>query len=1220
MGRKTLYTAVLLVRVGAPDETAGGAWSMRIRKLEIQGFKSFVDRTVLTFDHDVTAIVGPNGCGKSNTVDAIRWCIGEQSAKNLRGKAMEDVIFSGSERRAAHSFAEVTITFDNRDGLAPPEFAAYSEIAVTRRLHRDGTSEYFLNRVPVRLMDVVSLFLGTGAGARAYSVVEQGRVGLIVTSKPEDRRSFIEEAAGITRFKARRKIAEKKIELTRQNLLRVGDILTEIDKSLASLKRQAQKAERYKAIRAELRDAELYLAAHRLLELVTVARVTVASLERVEAEHLGVSAALARLDAETEECRARLFDVEQRFERAQRESFEADNEVRRLEAELVRARDQRAIADRRRGDATRELGEIAGQRTLLAQESAQLTEQLETLAEAEYAATMRLADAEEALRELRERVAASEARLSEHRRALGEAERVLAGAEASRNALSRRMIEFEARKHRLETEARTVERRAAERTAEGASVLDRLAALREDKDRIADRKAALEAALGPLRLERDGVERKLAEVKQEHQRASARLHALREVAARHEGVGKGVQSLLREKTSETMGLVADAIAAPPEFAGAVAAVLADRWQDVRVSSPEVAASLAHWLRSHGRGRAAMASGDEDAQEPVVPEHPGGEGVEGMLYPRLRQEGDVPAPVRSVLAPVVLVATLEHAIAAWRAVGGPYVYVTREGDVLEPSGRIVGGVAEKAGAGLLGTHAEIRALEPRAEALGSLVDELTGELEAGRERVRAAQTELESLRADLHAQELALLSVERDAKAHEAELARIAVRRGELDRELSEVTSSLEAMEREDLAYDGAFREAELRRDAARDGLMTDEQEALAWRAEVERASQQVTDAKVLSARERERASGVRNAIARLEKSAVELTQREERLTVELEQLAATLERTSSAEQSLTAAIAAGVAHAQSLRDGLAVLRAEFDGLRGELGEGEGRARAARTRKDQLGRRLNELELEHREQQLATEHLVQSAAEKHGVVLPRVLGDYHLRPAPGEADRARAEELRSALEKMGDVNLGAIDEYKAQEKRQRFFAEQKADLERALEQLEQAIEQMNRESKKRFRETFDAVAGHFERIFPRLFRGGFGKLQLTNPEDLLETGIEIIAQPPGKKLVNLEAMSGGEKTLTAVTLLFALFMYRPSPFCLLDEVEAALDEANVIRLNELVRELTDRSQFIMITHNKRTMAMADVLYGVTMEEPGVSKLVGVKLKREERAPSEGAAVA
>jgi chromosome segregation protein len=751
-------------------------------------------------------------------------------------------------------------------------------------------------------------------------------------------------------------------------------------------------------------------------------------------------------------------------------------------------------------------------------------------------------------------------------------------------------------------------------------VLDKLAHLRAQKDAIVDRKMALEQSIGPLRIERDAIERKLGEAKHEWQRVSARLQALREVASRHQGVGKGVQALLREQAEHTAGLVAEAIAVVPDYAAAVAAVLADRWQDVRVASPEVAASMARWLRAQNKGRAAMVWGDDDEREPAVIEHPGGEGIEGMLYPRLRAEGVVPAPVRALLAPVVLVRSLDDAVRSWRAVGGSFVYVTRDGDVLDASGRLVGGVAEKAGAGLLATHAEIRVLEPRAEALASMVDELTAELESARERVRTAQSELESARADLHAQELALLSVERDAKAHEAELARMTVRRGELEHELTDVTRSLEEMEREDRAYDEAFREAERKRDLAREGLLADEQEALAWRAEVERAAQQVTDAKVLLARERERATAVRNAIARLDKSLIELAQREERLTVELAQLVETRERATSMEGSLTIAIRAGVERAKRLRDELGSIRQAFDSLRTELGEMEARARAARSKREQLAKQRTELELKHREEQMATEHLVATAAEKYGVVLPRVVGDYHLRPPPGATERARAEELRVALERMGDVNLGAIDEYKAQEKRQVFFSEQKADLERALDQLEQAIEQMNRESKKRFRETFDAVAAHFERIFPRLFRGGFGKLQLTNPDDLLETGIEIVCSPPGKKLVHLEAMSGGEKTLTAVTLLFALFMYRPSPFCLLDEVEAALDEANVIRLNELIRELTDRSQFIMITHNKRTMAMADVLYGVTMEEPGVSKLVGVKLKKDERTPSGDAAVA
>ncbi|MEZ4405768.1 MAG: AAA family ATPase [Polyangiales bacterium] len=427
---------------------------MKIRRLELQGFKSFVDRTVLSFDHDVTAVVGPNGCGKSNTVDAIRWCMGEQSAKHLRGRSMEDVIFNGSDSRPPHAFAEVTLVFDNRDGLAPPEYAAYAEIAVTRRLTRDGASDYSINRTPVRLMDVTNLFLGTGAGTKAYSIVEQGRVGLIVTSKPEDRRGLLEEAAGITRFKARRKLSERRLELTKQNLLRVNDLLVEIEKGLVSLKRQAQRAERYKELRAEQRELDLWIASARYLELAATGKRTRASLLSEEAALEGVAAALARVDAEAEGARRALFEAEVALEAAQGAAFAADNEVRRLEAELQRVRDQIENGRKRKADAERELTEITRSGEMLEGERASLKKELDAVATQEAEELERLSIAEERLSEVRDLLFAIEAGLKEHREAAVKAERELATAEATRAGVARRLREAE------ERGARVRERRA----------------------------------------------------------------------------------------------------------------------------------------------------------------------------------------------------------------------------------------------------------------------------------------------------------------------------------------------------------------------------------------------------------------------------------------------------------------------------------------------------------------------------------------------------------------------------------------------------------------------------------------------------------------------------------------------------------------------------------------------------------------------------------------
>ena len=1190
---------------------------MKIRKLELQGFKSFVDRTVLTFDHDVTAVVGPNGCGKSNTVDAIRWCMGEQSARHLRGKSMEDVIFNGSDSRPQHGFAEVTLTFDNSDGLAPPEYAAYPEISVTRRLGRDGASDYYLNKTPVRLMDVTNLFLGTGVGTKAYSIVEQGRVGLIVTSKPEDRRALFEEAAGITRFKARKKQAEKKIELTRQNLLRVSDLLAELEKSLVSLKRQAQKAERYKSLRAEQRDLELYLASHRYLELVAVHGATRVSHARAEASLEGVVAALLRVDAEAEAVRRALFEAETALEAAQNAAYTADNEARRLESDLQRLRDALGSARRRATDAHRELAEVRDSSGSLVAERDVLARDLETAAQVEAEEIERLAVAEERLREVREHLVGIDMELKAHREASLQAEKALATGEATRLGVGRRLRENEERVARLRGESRTLERRQAEIARDREGVEGMLAKLRRERDEIVARKAGLEAEQGPLRAERERTEQRLSETRRDRERASARLNALREVAKRHEGVGQGTRALLDGRDPAVTGLVADAMGVREDLAKAVAAVLADRWQDVAVRTLDDGIRLVERLRSDKKGRAAVVADGARAEGSPVPAHPPREGVRGMLFAMVGGEREAPEALWDALRPVVLVDSLVAAHEAWKAMrhdAARYRYVTPDGQVLHADGRVVGGVPEAAGAGLLATHAEIRALEPKVEALDVMVEELSEALDTVRLRAKQSADALDAAKADLHAQELALVTVERDARAHEAEAAQGSMRLGALTRELEGCDAVMQETLREDAALDRTIEEARQKRDRAREGLMSGEAQGQAWRTEVDRAAARTTDAKVIAARARERATAARNAVHRLERSVEELKVRQARLEAELAKLDATERESVTRDDGLREALAKAVEAAHEKQDAVTKSRVRYDGLKSDVGALEGQTRTIRQRKEGLAKEAATLEMRAREETLAMEHLVEGVADKHQVALPAVVTEYQERARPTEADRKRVEELAKTIERLGEVNLTAIDEYAEQERRATFFTEQKDYIERAIAQLEAAIAQMNRESRKRFRETFDAVNEHFQSLFPRLFRGGKGMLQLTQSDDLLDAGVEIIAQPPGKKLINLEAMSGGEKTMTAVTLLFALFMHRPSPFCLLDEIEAALDEANVIRLVELVRDLTDRSQFILITHNKRTMAMADVLYGVTMQEPGVSKLVSVKIRKDADRPA------
>ena len=1247
----------------------------KIRRLEITGFKSFADHTEIVFTDDgITAIVGPNGCGKSNIAEAIAWVLGEQRAKSLRGGEMKDVIFQGTRSRPPSGMAEVVLhlvrderatdgdeiseidealaEIDERtqsslvgenspdpadpqmmepgaaeaaqkeDGERRPrhwrprrfalEFAPGESVTIARRLYRSGESEYLLNGRPVRLRDIQDLFSGTGLAGTHYAIIEQGRIGQILSAKPMERRALIEEAAGITKFRVRQRAAEARLETARANLARVSDIIAEIERQVNSLRRQAAKARRYEQARAELREhlRRVYSADFRSLSEALRGLNEQLHVADLEAQEL--SGELARVEAEAQRATAQARACEEGLAALRAKIAEAELQHDRCARERAYQEEQITALERRSAELEAEiealrsrLAEVEAERLALAQDEEQVRATSEEL-------TAALAEAERAYAASMNEVAAAEARIEAARADL-----------LTHTAVAERLFEIG---RQLEASLERLAQQAEGLVHEQARASAAHLAAKSEAEKVEREVAAAKGRLGELRAEREEVARSLAEararfheaatrtrdLRERHARVQHRLDTLTELDARRALYSETVQRIFASDQARRefhfIGTLADALRVEPQWEQAVEAVLGPYLQAVIVPTPEDAVRASKWLRENDAGRAlflvaglrgASLEGDEAASATVVAETLGLGALLGVS-PELR------ATLERALAREMqtrIADDIEQAVALSLETQAPYV--TPEGDWVCGGTLLSAGVERQTGESLLAFKREMRELEARAARLSE-------EVKAAELAEREAQARVGELEEKSKQLDEAIGRAERELVALEMNAAQWAQEIARTERHMRVVADDLERLleERRDLearrtktARDAEAAEQARARAAQEVAAATDELAAVRRVAEEENARLSERRAVVAAVGERRRALSA--DLRRRENEIADLRARLERHDGELAEAQAKLEALRRSVLDLAQSVETiereRAAHARAVEEAgekLAAARAHADRLTASLAELNRKAAAARDARAAL-------EVQRAEVAARLNYLRESCVAELGQSLEEISAVEIEDGFDLEAARARVEELRARLENFGAVNMMALEELSEAEARLQFLTSQRQDILDGIASTEEALREIRRRSRERFREAFAEINRHFGELFVELFGGGHGEMNLIDADDPLESGIDIIAQPPGKRLQNVLLLSGGEKAMVALALLLAIFRYRPSPFCLLDEVDAPLDEANIGRFTEKIVEMSADTQFIVITHNKRTMEAARALYGVTMEEAGVSKVVSVR---------------
>ena len=1183
---------------------------MYLKSIEVQGFKSFANKITFKFHNGITGIVGPNGSGKSNVADAVRWVLGEQKVKQLRGASMQDVIFSGTEMRKPLGYAYVAITLDNRDRQLSIDF---EEVTVARRLYRSGESEYMINNSPCRLKDVYELFYDTGIGKEGYSIIGQGQIDKILSGKPEERRELFDEAAGIVKFKRRKAASVKKLESEQQNLLRVSDILAELEKQTGPLERQSEKARIYLKKKEELKtlDVNMFLLDNRQVneQLVKVEEnyrtasrdlaQTTEKYEHIKTEYEEIQQEVERLGAEIEKAHAELTDTS-----AIRGKLEGEIGILREQIHSVEGNKEHLL--NRLAAVEADIAEKSSDKSGIMIQKASIDEQVAKL--------------ETARDEARERLEEVHAQMEQLNTEIENAKNVIMQALNDRADTRSRMERFDTmleqtqiRKAELTSRLVRVKSDEAEADQLVAELEDQFEETNKKVTQLNEKQAAAEKRLLEIKGLLTEDNRVLQETKEKYHQEKSRLDALNNLTERYEGYGGSVKMVMEQKKTEKgiVGVVADIIKVEKKYETAIETALGGNIQNIVTEEEDTAKRMIAFLKKHKYGRAtflpltSIRHPQEFKNQDVLKEA----GVIGMADKLVRIDEKYRNVAKAMLGRIVVVDDVNHALAIAKKYAYGVRMVTLEGELLVPGGAISGG-AFKNNSNLLGRRRELEELGKKVKELSEKTESLEREIQNIREERNKLRVQSETLRVTLQNAFIEQNTIRLNLEAAKEKKEETANGFGDLKTEEAQIEET--------------FKEIETGKEEIRKKLQASEALEQEENAKIGACQKKLEELRTLE-------SDYAAKAAEWDVEVEKMLQKQEFGQQNVDRIDAEIERHRKEKQEIEESMAAGAEEAERKRHNIEEIRLTIEASQKAQSDAEKKlqedtqqrellSEKQKTffdRREELSGQMTGLDKEVYRLNAQKEKLEESIETQ----INYMWNEYEI--TLSDAASLRKEELtdlaemkrdiaalKDQIKKLGDVNVNAIEDYKNIMERYTFLKGQHDDLIEAEKTLEHIITELDTAMRRQFQEKFKEIAGEFDKVFKELFGGGKGTLELMEDEDILEAGIRIIAQPPGKKLQNMMQLSGGEKALTAIALLFAIQNLKPSPFCLLDEIEAALDDSNVKRYAKYLHKLTKNTQFIVITHRQGTMSAADALYGITMQEKGVSTLVSVKLIEEQ----------